>query len=201
MGNVTIVTWRRDTLLPVASSTAILELFSGPGEWTEEDYYFLDGRGRLVELVDGDIVVQPRPTSTHHLVLGRLVSSLFELQHLGAVGLAPLPMRLWPGRIRQPDLGFMLREHSGRIGKYWGVPDLAIEVTTAETRDQDRGIKRADYERAGVQEYWIIDPEAQTAEVIRFGDESCSLGLDSTLTSPMFPGWSLPLRTLFAPQR
>lgn len=188
-------------LEPMAASDAILELFPGPGEWTEADYYFIEDRGRLVELADGSIEVVPRPTWEHHLVHGRLYKSLSAQDRLGAVALAPLPVRLWPGRIREPDIAVMLPEHYDRIDKYWGVPDIAVEVTTAETSDHDRGIKRADYEQAGVQEYWIVDVESQTVEVIRFGGESRVLGAGDELTSLLLPGWSILLRDLFAPER
>ena len=70
----------------------------------------------------------------------------------------------------------------------------------AETREKDRGVKRADYERAGVQEYWIIDPEFKTAEIIRFGNETRLLSAGDTLTSPFFPRWSFNLADLFAPE-
>jgi len=189
-------------LQSMGSSAAILELFPAPGEWTEEEYLELSDRGRLVELSDGNVEVLPLPTELHQLILMRLSAILFMFatdNKLGDVRVAPLPVRLRPGKFREPDLIFMSTDHKDRIGNYWGVPDLAVEILSESNTFHDRKIKRAEYEQAGVQEYWIIDPEAHTVEVIRFGKETRLLAGDDELTSMFFPGWSLSLRKLFAP--
>ena len=46
-----------------------------------------------------------------------------------------------------------------------GIPDLAIEVTSPGTKKEDRKDKYTEYEKAGIKEYWIIDPDKQTVEV------------------------------------
>lgn len=80
--------------------------------------------------------------------------------------IAPLPVRLWPGKIREPDIFFLSKEHIDRAGeKVYGVPDLAIEVLSAGTEQVDRGEKHLEYARAGVREYWILDPDGQNIEV------------------------------------
>ena len=85
---------------------------------------------------------------------------------LGEVHVAPLPVRLWPGKIREPDVLFVAREHSDRIGEqFFGVPDLVMEVTSSSTRRTDRVEKLVEYAQAEVEEYWIVDPEARTVEV------------------------------------
>jgi Uma2 family endonuclease len=184
----------------MGSSAPILELFPGPGEWTEEDYFELSDRGRLVELSEGNIEVLPLPTELHQLILMRLSAALFLFateNRLGAVRVAPLPVCLGPGKFREPDLIFMSAAHKDRIGKYWGVPDLAVEILSESNALHDRKIKRAEYELAGVLEYWIVDPEAQTVEVIRFGKETRLLAGNDALTSTLFPGWSYSLGKLF----
>jgi Uma2 family endonuclease len=55
-------------------------------------------------------------------------------------------VRLWPGKIREPDLVFMSTGHLDRIGKYWGVPDLAVEIISEGTEFQDREVKRNEYQ-------------------------------------------------------
>ncbi len=75
-------------------------------------------------------------------------------------------MRLWPGKIREPDILFVAREHSDRIGEQaYGPPDLVVEVLSPGTRRTDRLEKMVEYARAGVREYWIVDPDGQTVEV------------------------------------
>jgi Uma2 family endonuclease len=68
--------------------------------------------------------------------------------------------------IRQPDIVFMSNEHRDRIAeKYWGVPDLAIEIISESTSKEDRTEKFYEYSKAGILEYWIVDPLEQTIEV------------------------------------
>ena len=193
----------------MASLAAIAELLPGPGEWTEADYYPLSDRGRLVELCDGDIEVLPLPNDFHQLLLMRLSHALqaFVREHkLGRVRFAPLPVKLWPGMIREPDLVFMSTANLGRIGKYWGVPDLVGEIVSSGGETRDRKVKRAEYARAGIPEYWIVEPELQTVEVLRLNTETGAydspgpLTTAGTLTSLTFPGFSLSLAELFGPE-
>jgi Uma2 family endonuclease len=190
-----------------AAGAGLMELFPAPGEWTEADYYPLSEQGRLIELSDGTIEVIELPTDFHQLILLRLTIALHAVisaGRLGQVRFAPLPVRLWAGKIREPDLMFMSAEHADRIGTYWGVPDLAVEILSTGTAQKDRDIKSVEYARAGVAEYWIVDPEAKTVETMRLGDTTGAYGtprvlaVGEDLTSPMFPGFSLALAALFA---
>lgn len=186
----------------------LIELLPGPGEWAEGEYYFVSDRGRFVELSDGNLEFPPMPTDTHQLILGRLYVALFAFvsQHkLGQVRFAPLPVRLWPGKIREPDLMFMSAAHADRIEKYWGVPDLAVEIVSGSQTDvdRDRKVKREEYAQAGIAEYWLVDPEEKTVEVLRLEGktyrDTARLAENDTLTSPTFPGFELSLKELFAP--
>ena len=186
----------------------LIELLPGPGEWAEGEYYFVSDRGRFVELSDGNLEFPPMPTESHQLISLRLVMALvaFVTEHkLGQVRFAPLPVRLWPGKIREPDLMFMSAAHADRIEKYWGVPDLAVEIVSGNQTDidRDRKVKREEYAQAGIAEYWLVDPEQKTVEVLRLEGktyrEAARLAENDTLTSPTFPGFELSLKELFAP--
>jgi Uma2 family endonuclease len=84
-------------------------------------------------------------------------------------------------------------------------PDLVVEILSPGTRRRDKGRKRAIYDREGVREYWIVDPEAPSITVLRRpGDNAgltdlavLTLAKDETLDSPLFPGLRLPLREVF----
>ncbi len=153
----------------------VAELFPRQGEWTEEDYLSLPETNRLVELSEGKLVVLPMPTNTHQRVVGKLfrvMSDFVEKNELGEVAIAPLRVRLWAGKFREPDIMFMSKEHADRIVEvYWGVPDLVVEVISPRTEHSsgteqiDRSEKFEDYRKAGVAEYWIVDPEDKTIEV------------------------------------
>ncbi len=154
---------RRVRLAPVA------ELYPPQGHWTEEDYFALPDRNRHIELSDGELLMPPHPTFGHQEALKRLflrINAFVEEHGLGTVQIAPLPVRLWPGKIREPDIFFIAREHADRIGEQvCGVPDLVVEVTSPSTARLDRMDKFQEYARAGVREYWIVDPDARTVEV------------------------------------
>ena len=147
---------------------------TSPGRWTEADYFPFSERGRLVELSDGNLEVIDPPNDFHQLILLRLAMWLqtFMSEHkLGKVRFAPLPVRLWNGKIREPDLMFMSAEHaSARVAEHWGVPDLAVEIISEGSAYKDREVKRREYPRAGVAEYWIIDPVEKTVEIFQAHD-------------------------------
>ncbi len=111
----------------------------------------------------------PHPTHTHQLIVFELATRMrafVQEQDLGLVQIGPLPVRLWPGKIREPDILFVAKEHSDRISEQaYGPPDLAVEVLSPSTRRTDRLEKTVEYARAGVREYWIVDPHGRTVEV------------------------------------
>ena len=181
-----------------AYSPELIDLLPLPGEWTEADYYPFSERGRLVELSDGNLEIIDLPTDFHQLILVRLSSALHVFvtaRKLGHVRFAPLPVRLWSGKIREPDLIFMSVVHASRIGAYWGVPDLAVEILSPGSVHKDREVKREEYAKTGVAEYWIIDPEARTVDIYEAGKHFS--GKD-VLTSELFEGFSMHLAELFA---
>jgi Uma2 family endonuclease len=147
----------------------IAQLFPAQGMWSESDYLELD-TGRLVEYVDGRIEVLPVPTELHQLIVGYLYRTLFafvESRNLGTVLFAPLRIKLWEGRFREPDIVFMTQENQQRRGKqFWTGTDLAIEVVSEDDPNRDHVVKRQEYERALVREYWVVDPFQQTITVM-----------------------------------
>jgi len=147
----------------------VAQLWPPQGEWTEDAYFALPDTNRIVELSEGELIMPPLPTFTHQIIVGNLYRSLHSFvteRNLGIVQMAPLPVRLWPGKIREPDILFVSREHFDRIEEQvCGVPDLVVEVISASTTKTDREEKFAEYARAGVKEYWIVDPEREVVEV------------------------------------
>lgn len=145
------------------------------GGWTETDYLNLDG-GPLVEFESGFVEVLDMPTKEHQ----RIVQFLFILLRAfvsthcrGEVFVAPLPVRLSPGKFREPDLVFVDADR----GEYKGVPDgadLVVEVVSAaaDGRRRDTQTKVTEYAAAGISEYWIIDPEKETITVNHLVNQS-----------------------------
>lgn len=184
----------------------IAELWPLQKEWTEDDYFALPDTNRLIELSEGELIMPPHPTDTHQRVVGilyRLLATFVESHDLGTVRFAPLPVRLWPGKIREPDILFVSHAHADRIGeRVYGPPDLVIEVTSPGTRRTDRGKKYLEYARAGVSEYWLVDPDAQTIEVFVLEEDAYTLlgksGRGDRATSRVLAGFKVAVDEVFA---
>lgn len=150
-------------------ATEILQLFPLQGEWTEFEYFNLPDRNQLIELSEGRIIIQDMPTDEHQkaiLRLSKAMDTFADENGLGEIRFSPLPIRLWQGKIREPDIVFMSNAHRDCINsKFWGVPDLAIEVLSQSTEQVDRVEKFAEYAKAGIVEYWIVDPMNLIIEV------------------------------------
>ena len=150
----------------------VATLFPAQGHWTEKEYLELPGN-HFVELSDGAVEVLAMPTEAHQSIVAFLHSLLLAFvspRGSGKALLAPFPIRLWPGKIREPDVMFMLSAHAGRRGKQsWAGADLVMEVVS-EDRSRDLDVKREEYARAGIAEYWIVDPENQRITVLKLND-------------------------------
>lgn len=144
-------------------------LFPECGDWTEADFLALP-TNRLVELSDGTIKILPMADWAHQLIvrfLFRLLDSFVSDRRAGEMMFAPLPVRLWPSKIREPDIVFV-RNDRPRPRKYSDGADLVVEVVSEgeENRYRDLVEKRAEYAKAGISEYWIVDPETQQITVL-----------------------------------
>ncbi|MEM6691053.1 MAG: Uma2 family endonuclease [Planctomycetota bacterium] len=145
--------------------------FPEQGAWSEDEYLNLSG-GPLVEFDNGRIEVQDMPTKAHQRMaqfIYRLLFSFLAGKDLGEAFIAPLPTRLWPGKFREPDVLFLRSGRAEYQGQYPDGADLVVEIVSkgAENRRRDLEDKRADYAKAGISEYWILDPEEEAATVLR----------------------------------
>jgi Uma2 family endonuclease len=153
---------------------AIATLYPLQGEWEESDYLeATHSTNRFVELVDGSVEVLPMPKTGHQRIVHFLDHALsaFLVSHpLGEVLTAVLRVRLWRRTFREPALIFMLAEHADRKGEdCWQGADLVMEVVSPDTesRQRDWVTKREEYARAGIAEYWIVDPQDQRLVVLK----------------------------------
>ncbi|MBI4325034.1 MAG: Uma2 family endonuclease [Chloroflexi bacterium] len=122
------------------------------------------------ELWDGDLSMAPAPSFSHQEIVDRFHDALkrwVRPRRLGRTVTAPLDMVLSSQRSTQPDVLFVARDRLSLVkDQLRGPADLVAEVISAGSRQRDRIEKRALYEVHGVKEYWLIDPEAQTVEVL-----------------------------------
>lgn len=129
------------------------------------------------EWVNGEVVLLS-PASNRHQDLARFLTVILDLyaekHDLGVIRPAPFQMKLGPTLPgREPDLLFVAKEQLGRFKEHYldGPADLVIEIVSPESRLRDRGEKLAEYEAAGVREYWLLDPEEKRADFYVLGDD------------------------------
>ena len=143
---------------------------------TWQDVQQLPDDGRRYEAIEGDLYVTPAPTVRHQRISIRLERALFAILEgpgHGEILHAPVGVEFPPTEEGvQPDILFVSTARRGIIDEAWlrGAPDLVVEILSPSTASRDRGIKLRLYERQGVAEYWIVDPEAEVVEVWRFVD-------------------------------
>jgi Uma2 family endonuclease len=128
--------------------------------------------GRRYELYDGEVFEIPSPLLIHQFVLGRLhlALSAYVREHGGSVFVAPLDIVLTDFDVVQPDVLLFMpaREHLLDLYKVTRhAPDLAIEILSPSTANNDRGRKMRLLAWHRVKEYWLVNPEGSAVEVYR----------------------------------
>jgi len=194
---------------PAEPTWDVAYLFPTQGNWSEEDYLALNGN-QLVEFANGFLEVLPMPTTSHQLLVVYLYGLLLAFttsRDLGTVLVVPLRVQLWRGKFREPDVLFMLKEHAGRIGEeFWRGADLVMEVLsgTDEDRRRDLVTKRREYARAGIVEYWLVDPQEGRITVLRLVGKRYVVhgesAKGSVATSYLLPGFTVDVSQAFSQQ-
>ena len=175
-------------------------------KFTVKDYMSMPGDKRY-QLLDGEMILAPSPTTRHQTIVLRLTLVLQEFvaaSSLGRLWLAPLDVVLSDHDVAQPDILFVSNERSRIItdANIQGAPDLVVEILSPGTVEFDRGYKLALYGRHGVREYWLVDPDAETVEVLTLGDQgltpAATYRRGEVLASPLLEGMSLELDQVFS---
>lgn len=183
---------------------------SGPGvKLTYEDYVRFPEDGKRHELIDGEHYATPSPIRKHQAVAGNLLGliwSYLQQRPIGRVFAAPFDVIFSDYDVVEPDLLYISRERAEQIETSpWvkGAPDLVVEIGSPSTRKRDETIKRRLYERFGVLEYCVVDPEIDTIKVFRRVDDRYQraaellLENDDVLTTPLLPDLELRLAKIF----
>ena len=174
-------------------------------KFTYRDYVLLPELDRR-ELIEGDFFMVPAPNIKHQEIVGNLGAILrahVRGHGLGKLLLAPTDVVLSDEDVVQPDLLFVSNERRDIITEdnVAGAPDLVIEVLSPSTAERDTKLKLTLYARAGVSEYWIVDPDEESVEVLELGPEgrrSTRTYASGKVSSPALPGLDVEVGSIFA---
>jgi Uma2 family endonuclease len=139
---------------------------------TEEE--FVEWCGDFwAEWVDGEVILMSPVNDPHASAfsfLHRLIGNFVEFHELGEIRAEPFQIRLArQKRRRSPDIFFFTNAQADRLRytHFEGAPDLIVEIVSPGSESRDWREKYGEYERAGVTEYWIVDPASQRIEAYR----------------------------------
>ena len=172
---------------------------------TPEEFINLPDMEQRAELHQGVLYIVPPPSLDHQQLANRLGGYMaFQIEDpgLGYV-FQPIEIVLSDDTRVAPDIVAIRagREDIMHEFRVYGPPDIVVEVLSSN-RSVDLVRKRAWYAAAGVPEYWLLDGDADTLTPLVLGDDGAYrerglLTAADTLTTPLFPQFSLPLAQLF----
>ena len=177
---------------------------------TYEEFMALpEEEGKHYELIEGELVLNPAPVPRHQWILAKVqyaLHSYFEKHGGGRALFSPIDVVLSSENVLEPDIIVMMSDRLSLIGpkNIEGPPNITIEALSDGTRRKDEVTKRRLYERFGVDEYWIYDPEIDTVKIYRRSGDAFERAIEidtetgGTITSPLLPGFALDVNEVFA---
>lgn len=174
---------------------------------TAAEYEMLP-EGPPQQLIDGEIIMSPSPSSLHQQIIVKLTVLLENYiikDALGQVLISPIDVFFKEDEVYQPDIIFISKERKNIIGEnVKGVPDLVVEVLSPSNAYYDLTHKKNVYEETGVKEFWVVDPEGKSIEIyeninnrfILFSKEIYRGGSES-VNSKIFSDLKIELNKIF----
>lgn len=148
--------------------------------YTLKDYYELPG-DLYVQLIDGKFYYGSAPTLIHQALVVKISFTIekYVNENRGncMVFVAPTDVRLNcdDRTMVQPDIFIVCNRDKLNNKKHvYGNPDFVVEILSPSTKDTDISVKLHAYKKAGVREYWIVDPEKKLVVVHVFGEDACA---------------------------
>lgn len=164
--------------------------------------------GFRLELVEGNVIREPRPGARHGRLTTRLASALHAHAEEHALGVVCTDFGVVlgenPPTVRGPDIGFIaserLRPEDLPTGFLKAAPDLAVEIVSPSNTATEIQRKVLEYLAAGSRLVWVVDPETRSVNAYRSREEARLLSEGEILDGGnVLPGFRLALKELFAP--
>ncbi|MEX2117969.1 MAG: Uma2 family endonuclease [Pirellulales bacterium] len=178
------------------------------GQYTFDDFLVLINPDEKADLLDGVIyMASPESTDDNELVawLSTLMVGFADELELGKVFVTRVAFRITEKRGPEPDVAFVAKRRLRLVQRGFvnGPPDIAVEIVSPDSVERDYVTKRQVYEKAGVREYWIIDPGKQAAAFLRRqrGKFQPMVLNGSIVESKVLPGFRFDVRWLWSKRR
>lgn len=131
--------------------------------------------GTLCQLINDKLVMSPAPINIHQVVLGEIFVEIvlyLRKKKIGEIRIAPFDVHFSKQNILQPDILFIINKNLTKIQEtgMFGTPDLIIEILSPSTSHFDFEDKKVIYEKYGVQEYFIVEPNSKSVSAFYLKD-------------------------------
>ena len=163
---------------------------------------------RKMELDDGVLYIMPRPRIVHNFAQSEFYAHFAGYRNrtdgppIQVYTDVIVALSLESGRLYAPDITVILPGNPCEVNDRMvvGAPDIVIEVLSSD-RNRDLVRKRQVYAEAGIPHYWLCDLRADSLTLLELQEgiyaERATLNADETLTTPLLPGFALPLADIF----
>ena len=187
----------------VGNRTLMADEVRVPG-WTEERFFAEAPEQGFYELKDGKLIMHS-PVNVEHQRIAGFLATLLDCfvteRNRGEVFEGPGVLKLRDALLREPDIFVVSSERAAQIGKqYVRAPvELVIEIVSPESVERDLVDKRAEYDEAGIEEYWAVDfdDEKITVHTRPDGNFHTREIVDGTLKSRALSGFSIEVDWLW----
>ena len=163
---------------------------------TAQEYFQMREGPPYYQLIEGELYMSPSPHWRHQTIVNNIayiITHYLRQHNIGRVFVSPMDVQLNRINVYQPDVLYF--HHKRRLlGKRCveGAPDFVVEILSESTDHLDRGPKRKNYARTGVDELWFVDPVEKRIEVFKlakdFENPAATYSESDSFTSEHFPG-------------
>ena len=150
------------------------------------------------ELIDGVVMMSPRPAGAHQMISGNLFSELRSiLRGKGCVPLLEMDLILADNNFI-PDLMVLCDDVKiDELKNYKKAPKIVVEIVSPSSTSRDCFVKRLKYETLGVAEYWLISPEEQCIDVFYYAENIHEHCCEGQVKSFVLPDVVIDLEKIF----